>query len=314
MRERTKLMDIVGLRRRALYLVEQLTGFQIRRVRSTSEDKAPSAYARSGHIPFGTGYSTYKMHIIDEALSSRETMDSFRRNQPLPNGYGYAVDERCIEYPWVLSRIEQDVVTVLDAGSTLNHSMMIDHLKRRQWKVYVLTLAPEAVSFWRNGLSYVFDDLCRTPFRDDYFDYIICISTLEHVGFDNQMFVGDFETPPQAPLAYLDAVREMKRVLKPKGRLLLSVPFGRYLDMGTAQVFDSEHLNQVVKAFEGIEIERAFYQYSHQGWQISDEVSCHDARFVTWIAIPPEFRSRVFPLESDHAAAARAVALLMLEK
>lgn len=45
------------------------------------------------------------------------------------------------------------------------------------------------------------------PFPDDHFDIVLCMSVLEHL-----------ENPPKA-------IEEMRRVLKPSGKIIVSVPF-----------------------------------------------------------------------------------------
>jgi len=73
-----------------------------------------------------------------------------------------------------------------------------------------IDLAPEAISFCRQrGLNNVRQgDICALPFADASFDAAICSCVLYH------QWVGDVE----------GAVREMYRVLRPGGVLLINVP------------------------------------------------------------------------------------------
>jgi len=76
-------------------------------------------------------------------------------------------------------------------------------------------LAEEAISFCRRrGLSNVRQgDICALPFGDVSFDAVICSSVLYH------QWVSDVAA----------AVREMRRVLRPGGLLLVNVPAFRFL-------------------------------------------------------------------------------------
>jgi SAM-dependent methyltransferase len=76
-------------------------------------------------------------------------------------------------------------------------------------------LAPEAISLCRQrGLDNVWQaDICALPFVDRSFDIVICSSVLYH------QWVKDVAR----------AVREMHRVLRPGGLLLLNVPALRFL-------------------------------------------------------------------------------------
>src|SRR6266446_2213842 len=78
-----------------------------------------------------------------------------------------------------------------------------------------IDLAPEAISFCRErGLNNVRQgDICALPFADASFDAVICSSVLYH------QWVANVAT----------AVREMHRVLRPGGLLLINVPAFRFL-------------------------------------------------------------------------------------
>src|SRR5438270_1591154 len=73
-----------------------------------------------------------------------------------------------------------------------------------------IDLAPEAITFCRErGLNNVRQgDICALPFADASFDAVICSSVLYH------QWVADIE----------GAVREMHRVLRPSGVVLINVP------------------------------------------------------------------------------------------
>jgi SAM-dependent methyltransferase len=78
-----------------------------------------------------------------------------------------------------------------------------------------IDLAPEAVAFCRErGLDNVRQgDICALPFADASFDAVICSSVLYH------QWVGDVA----------GSIREMRRVLRPNGVLLINVPAFRFL-------------------------------------------------------------------------------------
>jgi len=67
------------------------------------------------------------------------------------------------------------------------------------------------------------------PFADSSFDLVYCISTLEHVGRDNEVYDVDAAREQQGDEA---ALRELRRVLANDGRLLVSVPTGEHDDQG----------------------------------------------------------------------------------
>lgn len=265
-------------------------------------------YLRSGRVPWSRGYIPFKHRFIGSVLADRERMEAFRAGAPLPPGYGVGLDERCVEYPWALSHLGDD--PLLDAGSTLNHDVILRSPQLATRPVTLVTLAPEAECHWQAGHSYVFADLRRLPFRDGWFGTVACLSTLEHVGFDNRAFTGQGATATE-PQAYREALTELRRVLRPGGRLLLTVPFGPYGDHGTFQLFDERLLDEAMAAFGPCShAERTLYRYRAEGWQVATAAEAADAEYVGWIMD----QRGPFPVQPDNAAAARAVACVALTR
>src|SRR5213594_3006260 len=84
------------------------------------------AYVARGRVPWTPGYGSFRESYVSKVLSNRELMTAFRDNRPLPPRYGFGLDERVIEYPWVLSRLRDSSTMLLDAGSALNHSFLLN--------------------------------------------------------------------------------------------------------------------------------------------------------------------------------------------
>jgi SAM-dependent methyltransferase len=227
------------------------------------------------------------------------------------------VDERCVEYPWLLANLEDCREALLDAGSTLNHDFILDHPLLRKKIIHILTLAPEGNCFWQKSISYLFHDLQEIPMRDDCYDTIVCVSTLEHVGCDNAHYTGGEAARENRPEGFILAMKELYRVLKPGGTLLLTVPFGVYRHFGMFQQFDRDLLSRAVKAFGTVRDRReTFYRYAAGGWSAAEAEDCTDCDYVEWIATawarnqwPATIR-----VEPDLASAARAVACVRIVK
>ena len=124
--------------------------------------------------------------LVSRSLDDPALISLFRGGRPLPPGYGIGFDERVVELPWLLAHRLRG--RVLDAGSALNHDHVLDRLLPRVENLHVVTLAPEEQSFTQRGVSYVYEDLRDLPYRDGWFDVVACVSTLEHVGMDNQLY------------------------------------------------------------------------------------------------------------------------------
>jgi len=270
-------------------------------------------YVHRGRIPWTPGYQEAKMHFIHDVLTNSSLLDIFEKNGELPDKFGFGFDERCVEYPWVFSRLRDVRERLLDAGSILNYEYFINNLIINK-KIDILTLAPESNCFWHKGVSYFFGDLRDISTRDNYYDTILCMSTLEHVGLDNTQYTGSQQNVEQRPTDYLKVLPELRRVLKPGGRLFISVPYGKYINFGSFQQFDAQLVKLTLDAFEPEWSEETYFHYTADGWCLSSAQDCEKAEYVQWTALPPNQRQSPFPNEPDHAAAARAVACLLLAK
>jgi SAM-dependent methyltransferase len=270
-------------------------------------------YERLGRRPWSRGYEDAKDRLLRDTLADPALLAAFGRGTELPTGYAAGFDERTVEFPWVISQLGPHPERVLDAGSSLNHSLLIEHPHLVAKKLYIVTLAPESNCFWHRGIAYLFEDLRTLPIRDATYDTVVCVSTLEHIGCDNTLYTGQTTGNEGHPLEFGGAVQELRRVLKPGGRLLLTVPFGRYQNFGTFQQFDGRLLAQAMAAFGPATVTReSYYRYTAQGWQVATAASCATAEYVEWITRPPHHWPNPMPVEVDRAAAARAVACVSL--
>jgi SAM-dependent methyltransferase len=96
---------------------------------------------------------------------------------------------------------------ILDVGTSAGTNLRMLRDRGHQ-NVVGLDSSPEAIRFCtEKGLGEVrIGDICALPFPDATFDLVLATDILEHVDDD------------------LLALRELRRVLKPDGRLLLTVP------------------------------------------------------------------------------------------
>lgn len=272
-------------------------------------------YKFRGGRPWSRGYSTYKFAYIKKVINNQELMKRFRGFEVLPKGYGYALDDRVVEYPWLLSRFPQEKrKKLLDAGSTLNFKDILEHEVLKNKKITIVNLNPESNCFWQRGVSYIFEDLRNLPFKDNYFDYITCISTLEHIGMDNILYTSDLRYKEEKIFDFEKMVLELKRVLKKGGTLFITVPFGKYQNFGWFQQFDSKPVNRILEVFKPKERQINYYQYTKEGWNISDEKSSKNAECFNIHKTKYFNKDSSLDFDPDFAAASRAVACLRLIK
>jgi hypothetical protein len=116
-------------------------------------------------------------------------------------------------------------------------------------------------------------------FKDNVFDFVVSQSTIEHIDMDNSMYGYELSFNKDntcKSYEYIIAVKEMIRVLKSKGTLLLTFPFGKFENHGFFQQFDTEMLNKILGLFENKGNHSiTFFQYKNDSWNFAkiNEVS-----------------------------------------
>jgi len=276
--------------------------------------KRLASYLKSNRRPWREGYYEYREKCLSEAVNNDSLLETLRDGQSLPPGYGFRLDARLIEIPWVLSRVRNTDGRFLDAGSAFNYDFVLTAPALKEKHVSIVTLAPEGDAFWKLGVSYVFGDLRDLDFRDDRFDSVACISTIEHIGMDNTMYAEGQVAQRSDPSEFLQAVKELKRVLKPGGVLYISFPFGRYENHGWFQQFDSELVDTLIDAFGPSRNEESIFQYHPDGWQRSTREACRDCEFFDVHTSKYSDPNSTIEYPQDYPAGERGLACLELVK
>ncbi len=229
-------------------------------------------YQWSGRRPWSFGYSFYKYAYIRRVIE--EKSDVFKAPRS-PEGYGAGLDERCVEYPWFFARLKDSDRRILDAGSSLNHYDLLNLPLWQGRQLHITTLADEGRPSAAVKPVYAYEDLRSMSYPDEFFDAVACISTLEHVGMDNTLlYTGDAHKKEHQGEAYLEALNEMKRVLKKGGDLYLTMPYGQRRNFGWFQVFDEAMVENVIRRFASAAFCATYYKYEHRQWNVSSPKDC----------------------------------------
>ena len=133
---------------------------------------------------------------------------------------------RCWEYPWILENGCFDKgVKCLDAGCGQSplpvylhdigcEAHGLDYLRGEKGD-YPETygINQEWIKSLRGKVNYHHGTMFNAPFPDNTFDRVTCVSVLEHI------------LTPENPRAHNPCLRELRRILKPGGLLIVTVDF-----------------------------------------------------------------------------------------
>jgi SAM-dependent methyltransferase len=171
---------------------------------------------------------------------------------------GMVTTERVIEYPFVFQHLNGVVGPVLDLGCC--HSRLPLALASRGFEVVGMDFNP--YPYRHPGLRALRGDIMKIPFAAGTFSAVLAVSVIEHIG------IGHYGEP-EADIGDRVAVREIARILKPGGKALITVPYGRTHTNDWMRVYDQPRLAQLTAALATDQVE---YAVSRTGlWMPAEE-------------------------------------------
>ena len=126
----------------------------------------------------------------------------------------------------------------------------------------------------KDGIKLIRGDIRSTNWTDEKFNYIICMSTIEHIGDAGQN--GIFSTNDDGDRC---AIKEMIRMLKFGGQLFLTVPFGQVPIFPVKRTYTEKKILSMAKNLKVIQ--SVFYRPDGNGNAIKcsvDEANDNDWR------------------------------------
>ena len=180
-------------------------------------------------------------------------------------------DERVVEIPWVLSRL-REAGRVLEVGYAFAETAYLGGLLRSGVELVGVDLATRDI----DGMETVEADVRALPFPDRSFDQVLLVSTLEHIGADNTVYGLAAESDGDARV---EALRELRRVLRVDGDLLVTVPLGEPADHGWFRQEDERGWTELFARADFFVEEIEAYELRPEGWRAAPSFRADGVRY-----------------------------------
>jgi SAM-dependent methyltransferase len=212
-----------------------------------------------------------RVRLLDDAVAAALAARARGERRRLLRGPA-GTDERVIEIPWVLSRLQSGAV--LEVGyANAEPSYLAALLAVTPSLLVGVDLAVAEVP----GMDTVEADVRQLPFADATFEQVLLVSTLEHVGADNAVYGHGEGTDDGSGRD--EALRELRRVLAPGGSLLVTVPLGEPGDYGWFRQEDVRGWSRLFARADLFVEEQEVYALGPDGWAAAPTFDARGVRY-----------------------------------
>jgi SAM-dependent methyltransferase len=148
-------------------------------------------------------------------------------------------DSRIVEIPLMFSNIPSSKKRILEIGC--RYSLLSIQLSSLGHQVYGIDIN----NYKRKHPNFHFRkaDILKSKYPQNYFDIVVSLSTIEHIGLgrynDRKDAKGDIKT-----------MKEIYRVIKPGGQVLITLPFGKPVDTDWYRVYNTERVRELLVGFK----------------------------------------------------------------
>jgi ubiquinone/menaquinone biosynthesis C-methylase UbiE len=173
---------------------------------------------------------------------------------------------RCIEYPFTASQLGK-AERILDVGSVKADRVWINWLEQLPLEVHATDYDDNNEKIFVNSQFHQ-ADLRNLPLPDNYYDVVMAVSVIEHIGLAAPQ-VNSTSLPEIDIDGDVKAFKELLRVLKPSGRLIVTFPYSikaTIIGNDSARTYDWEAIQQFNSL--ATPIVQDYYEYQSEQWSI----------------------------------------------
>jgi SAM-dependent methyltransferase len=167
---------------------------------------------------------------------------------------------RCIEYPFAASQVGE-AQRLLDVGTAKCDPAWIRWLENLPIEVHATDYDAPPKEF--RNVAFHRADLRQLPIPDGTFDGILAVSVVEHIGLHDPQVTSQ-NLPSYSERGDVEAVRELARVLRRGGRLVMTLPFGIREGLvlgGSTRCYTAESIGRFDGVLEPTLLH--YYEYQH---------------------------------------------------
>jgi SAM-dependent methyltransferase len=175
---------------------------------------------------------------------------------------------RYFEYGFTITRILLSGFKgrVLDIGCAALSNYLPLSLSLLGYEVYGIDLL-DFMLLRHPNFHFSRQDIRKTTFQDNFFDYVYAISSIEHVGL-----TGRYSVTEEDPEGDLKAVQEVIRIISPNGKFLMTLLYGKgEVVKPKHRIYGSARLRELTK-----------------NWKVTEEVYFKRNEEGYWIPVPEE--------------------------
>ena len=175
--------------------------------------------------------------------------------------------DRDIEWSFVNSNLSNETGRALDFGPGSGSYLGLV-AARRGFEVTAVDLEKVNWPYFYSNLKFIQGDFLKLNFPLESFDLIINCSSVEHVGL-----AGRYGVKTDRPDGDLEAMAKMRKILKPGGKMLLTIPVGQDAVFPPLhRVYGRERLSKLLEGYI-IEKKEFWIKNDKNQWILTNEVT-----------------------------------------